>query len=111
MLMTRSLFRSALRPVFAHRLRVIVAAAVRVVDGFVAEARVAIGGVSGVAWRSTGAEALLLGQSWTDDVLAAAAGAAADEIDPPTDVHGDAEFRRDLVRALLPRALQHAPPR
>ncbi|MCW2759171.1 MAG: hypothetical protein JWO46_2917 [Nocardioidaceae bacterium] len=81
-------------------------AAVSVVDGVVAEARVSLGGVSETPFRSVAAESTLLGQPLTNDVVAAAAEAAATEVDPPSDTHGDAAYRRDLVRALLPRALR-----
>ncbi|WP_293787250.1 xanthine dehydrogenase family protein subunit M [uncultured Aeromicrobium sp.] len=80
-------------------------AAVRVEAGVVTEARVCLGGVSEVPWRSAAAEQALVGQEWSAPVIAAAADAAADEVDPPSDAHGDADYRRDLVRALLPRAL------
>lgn len=79
--------------------------AVRVVDDVVEEARVCLGGVSEVPFRSAAAESVMIGQKWTPQLLADAAEAAADEVDPPSDAHGDAEYRRDLVRALLPRAL------
>jgi aerobic carbon-monoxide dehydrogenase medium subunit len=46
-----------------------------------------------------------VGQRLTDELLTAAAEAAAAEVDPPSDTHGDSAYRRDLVRALLPRAL------
>lgn len=80
-------------------------AAVRVVDGVVSEARVSIGGVDEVPFRSVAAESTLRGEALTDELIAAAAEAAAQEVDPPSDTHGDAAYRRDLVRALLPRAL------
>ncbi|MDG4669294.1 FAD binding domain-containing protein [Mycobacterium sp. 236(2023)] len=83
-------------------------AAVSIVDDTVREARVSIGGVSEVPFRSVAAERTLMGQQLTDDVLSAAAEAAAVEVDPPSDTHGDSEYRRDLVRALLPRALGRA---
>jgi carbon-monoxide dehydrogenase medium subunit len=83
-------------------------AAVQVVDGVVQQARVCVGGVGEVPFRSTAAETLLTGQQLTDDVATAAAEATAGEVDPPSDTHGDAEYRRDLVRALLPRALNRA---
>jgi carbon-monoxide dehydrogenase medium subunit len=82
--------------------------AVRVVDGEIREARVSLGGVSEVPFRSVAAEQTLAGQPLTDDLLLAAAEAAADEVDPPSDTHGDSAYRRDLVRALLPRALGRA---
>jgi carbon-monoxide dehydrogenase medium subunit len=89
---------------------VIATAAARVRDGVVAEARISLGGVHEVPFRSRAAESALVGQPLTADVVAAAAEAAAQEVDPPSDTHGDAAYRRDLVRALLPRAL-HFPGR
>jgi carbon-monoxide dehydrogenase medium subunit len=83
-------------------------AAVRVEDGVVREARVSLGGVSEVPFRSTAAERTLTDQPLTEELLVAAADAAALEVDPPSDTHGDSEYRRDLVRALLPRALSRA---
>ena len=71
----------------------------------VSEARVSIGGVDEVPFRSVAAESTLRGEALTDELIAAAAEAAAQEVDPPSDTHGDAAYRRDLVRALLPRAL------
>lgn len=79
--------------------------AVKVVDDVVVDARVCLGGVSEVPFRSAAAEQVLVGNAWGTRLLAEAAEAAADEVDPPSDTHGDANYRRDLVRALLPRAL------
>lgn len=80
-------------------------AAVQVVDGVVADARVSLGGVDEVPFRSVAAESTMRGEPWTTDLITAAAEAAAQEVDPQSDTHGDATYRRDLVRALLPRAL------
>jgi carbon-monoxide dehydrogenase medium subunit len=85
---------------------VIATAAVREVDGVVAEARVSLGGVAEVPFRSRAAESVLVGQPLTVEAVTAAAEAAAEEVDPPSDTHGDSAYRRDLVRALLPRALR-----
>ena len=83
---------------------------VEIIDGAVASARVCIGGVSDVPFRSASAEQVLLGQEWpaepsTSKLAQAAAEAAADEVEPSSDAHGSAEYRQDLVRALLPRSL------
>jgi aerobic carbon-monoxide dehydrogenase medium subunit len=86
---------------------ILVAAAVQVLEGVVTEAKFCIGGVGPVPVRSPLAEQTCIGQSWCDDVLTAAAEAAAQEVDPPSDSHADAGYRRALVRALLPRALKH----
>lgn len=83
-------------------------AAISVVDGVIREARVSLGGVSEVPFRSEAAERTLRGQPLSDALVVAAAEAAALEVDPPSDTHGDSVYRRDLVRALLPRALSRA---
>jgi carbon-monoxide dehydrogenase medium subunit len=84
---------------------VTVATAIELTDGTVSDARVAIGGVSGIPFRSRAAEHALTGASWGDPVLRSAAEAAAEEVDPPSDTQGDSTYRRALVRALVPRAL------
>ncbi len=85
-------------------------------DDVVTAARVCIGGVSDVPFRSAAAEQALTGQVLGDDVagspvVLAAAEAAAAEVDPPNDAHGDADYRRDLVRAMLTSALAQGAPR
>jgi len=77
-------------------------------DGVIADPRLCAGGVSDVAVRLRGAESELLGQPVTPEVFARAAAVAADEVNPPADLHGDGDFRRDLVRALTRRALEGA---
>lgn len=52
---------------------------------------------------------LLKGHSLTPDLIEAAAQAAAtQDVDPPTDIHASAEYRRHLVRVLTRRALTQA---
>ena len=58
--------------------------------------------------RLPGAEAALNGQALSDEVIAKACAAASAEVDPPTDIHGSAEYRRSLVGTLLQRALVKA---
>ena len=54
------------------------------------------------------AEAILAGQKPGAETFRAAAEAAADAVEPLEDVHADAEFRLDLVRAVTRRALEQA---
>jgi carbon-monoxide dehydrogenase medium subunit len=84
---------------------VTVATAIELTDGAVSDARVAIGGVSDIPFRSRAAEHALIGASWRDSVLRSAAEAAGEEVDPPNDTQGDSTYRRALVQALVPRAL------
>ena len=71
-------------------------------------ARIALGGVAGAPVRARNAEAALSGRPATAETVAAAAAAAADEVDPTGDIHGSAQYRRDLVRAMVTRALGQA---
>lgn len=74
-------------------------------SGAVAEARIGVGGVAGVPVRLAEAEAALVGEAPSAELLAAAAEVAAGEVDPVGDLHGSAEYRCDLVRAMVGRAL------
>ena len=80
-------------------------AAYRLVDGRIADARIAVGGVEGHPRRLTTAEAVLEGEAATLPVFARAAEAAAAAIDAMADHQVSASLRRDLVRATTRRAL------
>ena len=58
--------------------------------------------------RSARAESMLIGEQPTIALLQAAANAAIGELQPPTDVHASAEFRRQLGRVLTERVLKAA---
>ena len=74
----------------------------------ISSARIALGGVAGAPVRASNAEAVLDGAPMTPETVAAAAAAAADEVDPTGDIHGSADYRRDLVRTMVTRALKQA---
>jgi carbon-monoxide dehydrogenase medium subunit len=76
-----------------------------VTDDVITGARIALGGVASLPVRATAAEATLVGQAPTAEAFAAAAEAAAAHVSPNGDVHGPAEFRVDLVRAMVRRSL------
>jgi len=75
-------------------------------DGSCSEARLAYAGVGPVPWVATEAAALLAGAG--PDAFRAAAAAAADGCEPPSDAHGSSSYRRRLVRVLTERALIEA---
>lgn len=50
----------------------------------------------------------LTGAELTHDAIDGAAAIAARDLDPPTDLHASAEYRRHLVRVLVGRALRRA---
>jgi len=77
-------------------------------DGVIVEPRLGVGGAEGRPRRIAQAEAALTGQKPDQTLFRAAAEAAAAAIDPLADLHADAEFRLDLVRAVTRRALERA---
>jgi carbon-monoxide dehydrogenase medium subunit len=80
----------------------------RLQGGKIADARVGLGGAEASPRRITKAEGALNGQSPSDKVFRTAADAAAAAIDPLVDHQTDADYRRDLVRAVVRRALEHS---
>ena len=89
---------------------VAVMVACTVQDGVLGEARVCLGGVADRPVRSRAAEGILAGQPASAKTFTAAADAAAAVTSPPADIHGSSEYRRDLVRVLLRRALERMGP-
>lgn len=81
-------------------------AVVRVDGDKVVEARVGIGGAEPFPRRIAEAEAAILGKPLDKAACLRAAEAAARAIDPMSDVQADPEYRRDLVRAMVRRALE-----
>jgi len=80
----------------------------RLQGGKIVEARVGIGGAEARPRRIAEAEAVLDSQAPGDKVFRAAAEAAASSIDPLEDYQTTAEYRRDLVRAVVRRALEQS---
>ncbi|MDA8316708.1 MAG: xanthine dehydrogenase family protein subunit M [Actinomycetota bacterium] len=67
--------------------------------------RLALSGVGSTPVRARGAEELLAGGPADDAAIAAAARTVADEMDPPGDIHGSADYRRKVAEVLVRRAL------
>jgi carbon-monoxide dehydrogenase medium subunit len=80
----------------------------RLDGGKIAAARVGVGGAEPSPRRIAEAEAALNGQAPGDAVFRAAAEAASDAVDPLEDHQTDAAYRRDLVRAVVRRALENS---
>ena len=78
------------------------------VDGVIAEPRLGIGGAEVRPRRIPEAEAALKGRPPEPKTFQAAAEVAASAVDPMEDIQADAEFRRDLVRAVTRRALEQS---
>jgi carbon-monoxide dehydrogenase medium subunit len=84
------------------------AAFLRFEDGRIVEARVGLGGATDRPSRIAAAEALMTGTEGGPDIFRKAGNIAAEAIDPLEDIHASGEYRRDLVRAMVGRALGQA---
>jgi aerobic carbon-monoxide dehydrogenase medium subunit len=81
-------------------------AVVRLDGGRVRQARIGIGGAEPFPRRMAEAEAALVGEPLDRSTCQRAAEAAAAAVDPMSDTQADPEYRRDLVRAMVRRALE-----
>jgi aerobic carbon-monoxide dehydrogenase medium subunit len=85
------------------------AVAVQVANGKVSAARIGIGGVEDKPSRCPAAEQALIGHAAGDTLAwAKAADIVSRSVRPMEDLHADAPYRRDLVRATTRRALEQA---
>lgn len=90
----------------AHQWPIVaVAAAVRVDGGTIGEARVGLTNMGSTPLRARAVETALVGQSATDEAVRGAAASAAEGTNPPSDLNGDADFRRHLATVLTRRAV------
>jgi len=67
-------------------------------------ARIVISNAASVPWRAKEAENLLIGKRINDTLLDKAGEIAAAKSDPPSDVHGSAEYRREMIKVFVRRA-------
>jgi carbon-monoxide dehydrogenase medium subunit len=94
---------------FHERPAATVACAVRVAEGTVVEARIAVGSVGARPVRAGAAEARLAGAPTGDSVaLAEAAALAASASEAVEDANGSAEYKAELVRVLVERCFGDA---
>jgi carbon-monoxide dehydrogenase medium subunit len=90
----------------AHQWPIVaVAATVRVDGGTIAEARVGLTNMGSTPLRARAVEEALVGAPATEDGVRAAAEQAAEGTNPPSDLNGDADYRRHLARVLTRRAV------
>ena len=93
----------------AHQWPIVaVAATVRVEGGNVAEARVGLTNMGSTPLRARSVEEALIGQPATADGVRAAAEKATEGTNPPSDLNGDADYRRHLATVLTRRAVLSA---
>jgi carbon-monoxide dehydrogenase medium subunit len=76
--------------------------------GRASDAHIGVIGACSKPHRLPHAEAALNGHVVDELAIAAAARAAADDLDPPNDLHAGADYRRSLACTLLERALRRA---
>jgi len=76
--------------------------------GALSNAHVGVIGACPRPHRLTRAEALLNGRGIDESLIRQAAVTAAEEVDPPDDLHADAAYRRGLVATLIERGLRAA---
>lgn len=82
-----------------------VAATVRSEGGSIAEAGVALTNMGSTPLRAKAVEEALVGQPATDEAVRAAVASVADGTNPPSDLNGDADYRRHLATVLTRRAV------
>jgi aerobic carbon-monoxide dehydrogenase medium subunit len=84
------------------------AASLTLSDGTISDARLAFAGLSDVPVRAVDAEGLLAGERPSAELFDEAARRATEDIDPPADLHGSAEYRKKVAAALVRRGLRAA---
>jgi carbon-monoxide dehydrogenase medium subunit len=90
----------------AHQWPIVaVAAAVRVDGGTIDEARVGLTNMGSTPLRARAVEDALVGRPATDEAVRGAAAVAAEGTSPPSDLNGDADYRRHLATVLTRRAV------
>ena len=77
-------------------------------NGVCGNTRIALFGVGDGPIVSTGAAAVMIGTAPSPDAFRAAADAAESDVDPPSDIHATASYRRHLVGVLTRRAFARA---
>lgn len=82
-----------------------VAAAVRVEGGAIAEARVGLTNMGATPLRAREVEAALVGLAATEDAIAAVCARAGEGTEPPSDLNGQADYRRHVAGVLTRRAV------
>ena len=78
------------------------------VDGKIADVHIGAIGVGDRPLRLHAAEVVLNGQRLNEVAIEDAAKAAGESVDPPSDIHAPAEYRRALLTTLLARALRQS---
>ncbi len=93
----------------AHQWPIVaVAAAVKTDGSKISEARIGLVNMGSTALRASATEQALAGAEATEDGVRAACDQAADGTNPPSDLNGDADYRKHLAKVLTRRAVLKA---
>ena len=92
--------------VAADLAKVSAASVVMVEDGTCKVARIALGAVAPTPIRARAAEDLLMGNKLEDRVIEEAASLAVEESKPISDVRSTEEYRREICKVLVSRAIK-----
>ncbi|HET6560527.1 MAG TPA: xanthine dehydrogenase family protein subunit M [Marmoricola sp.] len=84
---------------------VAVAATVRASGGTIEEARVGLTNMGDRPLRATSVEQALVGKAASEEAVREAAASVAEGTSPPSDLNGDADYRRHLATVLTRRAV------
>ena len=85
-----------------------VAASLALTGNEIHDARIALTGVGDKPWRERKLEEILIGKTAAPELFDRAASEIARAIDPSSDIHASATYRRTLARVLTRRALTNA---
>jgi len=77
-------------------------------DGVCEDARIALSNCASTPLRARDAEKKLIGKELNESLLIEAGEIASTEASPPVDVHGSAEYRREMVKVFVRRAATRA---
>lgn len=90
----------------AHQWSIVaIAATVRMDGDMIAEAKIGLTNMGSTPLRAKAVESALAGSAATATAVGAAAASAAEGTNPPSDLNGDADYRRHLATVLTRRAV------
>jgi len=77
-------------------------------NGMCEDARIVLSNAASIPLRAKEAERCLVGKKINGDLLTEAGEVASKEANPPSDVHGSEEYRREMIKVFVKRAANKA---
>jgi carbon-monoxide dehydrogenase medium subunit len=77
-------------------------------NGMCEDARIVVSNAASIPLRAKEAERCLIGKKINADLLTEAGEVASKEANPPSDVHGSEEYRREMIKVFVKRAANKA---